>query len=81
MIHFLLLLTAAKLDGSSNSAKDDLFIPCAATGLPTGNGKKRSSSQTQLGQAICLAVASFLSISGAKSTLYSSEQFKKYLNL
>ena len=30
---------------------------------PTGNGEKFSSSQAQLGQATCLAVASFLSIS------------------
>ena len=33
------------------------LVPCAATGLPTGNGKKLSSSQAQLGQATCLAVA------------------------
>ena len=32
-------------------------------GWPTGKGKKLSSSQAQLGQATCLAVASFLSIS------------------
>ena len=35
----------------------------ADIGLPTGNGKKRSCSQAQLGQATGLAVASFLSIS------------------
>ena len=38
-------------------------VPGAATGWPTGNGKKLSSSQTQQGQATCLAVAYFLSIS------------------
>ena len=32
-------------------------------GWPTGNGKKLSSSQAQLGQATCLAVAYLLSIS------------------
>ena len=37
-------------------------------GWPTGKGKKLSSSQAQLGQAACLAVAYFLSISGATST-------------
>ena len=37
-------------------------------GLPTGNGKKLSSSQTQLSQATCLAVAYFLSISCGSST-------------
>ena len=44
-------------------------------GWPTGNGKKLSSSQAQLGKATCLAVAYFLSISGATSTpsaLYST---------
>ena len=35
----------------------------ADIGLPTGNGKKLSCSQAQLGQATGLAVASFLSIS------------------
>ena len=39
-------------------------------GWPTGNGKKLSSSQAQLGQSTCLAVAYFLSISGATSTVY-----------
>ena len=43
-------------------------IPCgrvqpADIGLPTGNGKKLSCSQAQVGQATCLAVALFLSIS------------------
>ena len=37
-------------------------------GWPTENGKKLSSSQAQLGQAICLALAKLLSISGATST-------------
>ena len=35
----------------------------ADIGLPTGNGKKLSCSQAQLGQATCLAVVQFLSIS------------------
>ena len=35
-------------------------VPGAATGWPTGNGKKQSSSQTQLDQVTCLAVALFL---------------------
>ena len=39
------------------------IIQPADIGWPTGNGKKRSCSQAQLGQATCLAVASFLSIS------------------
>ena len=39
----------------------------ADIGLPTGNGKKLSYSQAQLGQATCLAVAQFLSISGGPS--------------
>ena len=39
-------------------------------GWPTGNGKKLSSCQAQLGQATCLAVAYFLSISCEPSTLY-----------
>ena len=38
----------------------ELHVPCAATGLPKGNGKKLSSSQAQLGQETCLAVALFL---------------------
>ena len=37
-------------------------------GWPTENGKKLSNSQAQLGQATCLAVAYFLSISGGLST-------------
>ena len=37
-------------------------------GWPTGNGKKVSISQAQLGQATCLAVAHFLSISCGPST-------------
>ena len=37
-------------------------------GWTTGNGNKFSSSQAQLGQATCLGLASFLSISGATST-------------
>ena len=43
-------------------------------GWPTGNGKKLSSSQAQLGQATCLAVSYFLSISCVPftpSALYS----------
>ena len=48
-------------------------LPCATTEWPTGNGKKLSSSQAQLGQATCLAVAEFLTISCGPScgrTLY-----------
>ena len=44
-------------------------------GWPTGNGKKLSSCQAQLGQATCLAVAKFISISCGSSTpsaLYTS---------
>ena len=37
-------------------------------GWPTGNGKKLSSCQAQLGQATCLAVAYFFSISCGPST-------------
>ena len=37
-------------------------------GWPTGNGKKLSSSQVHLGQATCLDVAYFLSISCGPST-------------
>ena len=37
-------------------------------GSTTGNGKKLSSSQAQLGQATCLAVAYFPSISCGSST-------------
>ena len=40
------------------------------SGCRTGNGKKLSSSHAQLGQATYLAVASFLSVSCATSTLY-----------
>ena len=40
----------------------DESIQPADIGLPTGNGKKISCSQAQLGQATCLAVAYFLSI-------------------
>ena len=32
-------------------------IQCSCSGQPTGYGKKISSSQAQLGQATCLAVA------------------------
>ena len=32
-------------------------LSCAATERPTGNGKKLSSSEAQLGQVKCLAVA------------------------
>ena len=38
-------------------------ILCLCSGWPTGYGKKLSSSQEQLGQATCLALAYFLSIS------------------
>ena len=38
-------------------------VQCSCSGWPTGNGKKRSRSQAQLGQATCLSVAKFLSIS------------------
>ena len=42
----------AKLnDGSEN------YVQCSCSGWPTGNGKKLSSSQAQLGQTTCLAVA------------------------
>ena len=40
-----------------------ILVQPADIGWPTGNGKKLSCSQAQLGQATCLAVASFLSIS------------------
>ena len=39
------------------------IVQPADIGLLTGNGKELSCSQAQLGQATCLAVASFLSIS------------------
>ena len=39
------------------------YIQPADIGLPTGNGKKLSCTQAQLGQATGLAFASFLSIS------------------
>ena len=39
----------------------------ADIGWPTGNGKKLSCSQAQLGQTTCLAVALFLSISSGPS--------------
>ena len=32
-------------------------IECSCSGWPTGNGQKLSSTQEQLGQATCLAVA------------------------
>ena len=32
-------------------------VQCSCSGWPTGYGKKLSSSQEQLGQATCLAVA------------------------
>ena len=44
-----------------------LYIQCGWGGWPTGNGKKLSSSQAQLGLATCLAVTYFLFISGATS--------------
>ena len=49
------------------------FVQPADIGWPTGDGKKLSSSQAQLGQATCLADAYFLSISCVTSyvaTLY-----------
>ena len=58
---------------SEDKKSSVLSVPCAATELPTRNGKKPSSSQAQLGLAKCLAVASFLSISCGQScgcTLY-----------
>ena len=64
---------------SEDKKSSVLSVPCAATELPTRNGKKPSSSQAQLcqaqlGLAKCLAVASFLSISCGQScgcTLYA----------
>ena len=38
-------------------------VQCSCSGWPTGYGKKLSRGQAQLGQATCLAVAQFLSIS------------------
>ena len=54
--------------GYCKSAKANAFsqvdgVQCSCSGWPTGYGKKLSRSQAQLGQAKCLAVASFLSIS------------------
>ena len=43
-------------------------VQCSWSGYPTGNGKKLSRSQAQLGQATCLAVAYFLSIFCGPST-------------
>ena len=51
------------------SMSSQIFPPIqpADIGWPTGNRKKLSSCQAQLGQATCLAVASFLSISCGQS--------------
>ena len=35
----------------------NLILQCSCSGWPSGSGKKLSSSQAQLGQAACLAVA------------------------
>ena len=53
------------------------FVQPADIGLPTVNGNKLSCSQAQLGQATCLAVALFLSITCGPSyvcRLYSVVQ-------
>ena len=46
-----------------NNGVAQLPVQPADIGWPTGNGKKLSSCQAQLGLATCLAVASFLSVS------------------
>ena len=53
-------------------------------GWPTGKGKKLSSSQAQLGQATCLAVAYFFSISCGPSTpsaLYTLQNSDTFVEL
>ena len=45
-------------DNAIQSSKESqVRIQCSCSGWPTGYGKKRSSSQAQLGQATCFAVA------------------------
>ena len=46
----------------------EVYVQCSCSGWPTGHGKKKSSSQAQLGQATCFVVAYFLSISYGPST-------------
>ena len=43
--------------GNRSSAREEKRLQPADIGLPTGNGKKLSCSQAQLGQATGLAVA------------------------
>ena len=54
------ILTPTLSRGSPTHKK---YLQPADIGWPTGNGKKLSSTQAQLGQTTCLVVASFLSIS------------------
>ena len=55
VIRFLRVIVKECTFLSFVSKKDSLVQP-ADIGLPTGNGKKLSCSQAQLGQATCLAV-------------------------
>ena len=70
---FLFCSLMLLMQNSYNGNLKNLILQGGWGGLPTGNGKKLSSSQAQQGQATCLAVAYFLSISCGPSTLYSTQ--------
>ena len=62
------MLDSSTVNFTEKSGKKlQIFLQLADIRLPTGNGKKLSCSQAQLGQATCLAVALFLSISCGQS--------------
>ena len=69
--HFLYLFRCVEFlddDVASNKLEKKIQrsfnnVQSADIGWQTGNGKKLSFSQAQLGRATCLTVASFLSIS------------------
>ena len=75
LLRYYSTLSKPKVPPYSRQAIPGMKVQGGWGGWPTGNGKKLSSSQAQLGQATCLANAYFISTSGATSTpsaLYST---------